>query len=749
MRYIWFLPLLPAAGAAINGLLGIRWFGRAASATVGCVSMLAALVVAAMAATDFGASPVPREVPLGVWIPPIPLATVNGIRPFSVMWSLLVDPLAIVMILIVTGIGLLIHIYSTAYMAEEPRQGYARFFCYLNLFCACMLLLVLGANLPVMFVGWEGVGLCSYLLIGFWYEKDSASTAGRKAFIVNRIGDWAFLLGILAVFFAFGTLDFREVAVQAGRWPIESSHFGTLSLICLLLFAGATGKSAQIPLYVWLPDAMEGPTPVSALIHAATMVTAGVYIVGRNAVLFSHAPLVLTIVAIVGALTALMAATIGLVQNDIKRVLAYSTISQIGYMFLAAGVGAFSAAVFHLMTHAFFKALLFLGSGAVIHAMAGEQDMRRMGGLRRYLPVTFVTMVVGALALAGIPPLAGFFSKDEILLQAFEKNRMLWALGSVTALLTGFYMFRLIALTFYGSYRGPAWTRSAAATASPAAASMARDHGAPHPMDADAHGQADRAQHDVTHGPAHPIPTGPLAHTHVWRGPHEPPRAMSITLMVLAVGAIVAGFVGIPSVLGGTNALERFLAPSFAETETRAVAVVRVAGQPSAPDEHVRQVEEDLAPGQALALMLLAALLAGAGITAAWRLYVERPEAAARLAARWPGVHALLLNKYHVDEFYDVLVNRSTIASARGLWRFDRRVVDGIVNGWGSVTRVLAWISHMFDKVAVDGLVNAVGWSATEGSFVLRRGQTGLVQNYALLIVLGVCVFLTVYLIAR
>ncbi len=318
-----------------------------------------------------------------------------------------------------------------------------------------MLMLVLGNNFLVMFVGWEGVGLCSYLLIGYWYEKKSASDAGKKAFITNRIGDWGFILGVFLIFYTFGTLDFRAVQDAAAAMPVETAQFGVLSAICLLLFVGATGKSAQIPLYVWLPDAMEGPTPVSALIHAATMVTAGVYMVGRNAVLFSHAPMVMEIVAIVGVLTALMAASIGLVQNDIKRVLAYSTVSQLGYMFTAMGVGAFAAGAFHLMTHAFFKALLFLGSGSVIHAMAGEQDMRRMGGLKKYLPVTFVTMMIGTLAIAGIPPLSGFFSKDEILFRAFLSNKLIWVLAVVTALMTAFYMFRLMSMTFFGGYRGP------------------------------------------------------------------------------------------------------------------------------------------------------------------------------------------------------------------------------------------------------------------------------------------------------
>ena len=449
------IPLLPAIGAAINGLVGIRYFSRKTAGLVACAMMALALGVSLVAFWQLLALPPEArafDVVVAQWIPSIPLATSSGaigvvpgavgIPPRSAVGD--DDPRSS------PASARMIHVYSTAYMADEPRAGVARFFCYLNLFCFFMLMLVLGSSFPVMFVGWEGVGLCSYLLIGYWYEKKSASDAGKKAFITNRVGDWGFILGIFLIYMTFGTLDFRAIQNAAATMPVETMHFGVLSAICLLLFVGATGKSAQIPLYVWLPDAMEGPTPVSALIHAATMVTAGVYMLGRNAVLFSHAPQVMTIVAIVGVLTALMAATIGLVQYDIKRVLAYSTVSQLGYMFTAMGVGAFSAGAFHLMTHAFFKALLFLGSGSVIHAMGGEQDMRRMGGLRKYMPVTFVTMMLGTLAIAGIFPFSGFFSKDEILFQAFEHNKVVWVLAVVAAFMTAFYMFRLMAMTFFG-----------------------------------------------------------------------------------------------------------------------------------------------------------------------------------------------------------------------------------------------------------------------------------------------------------
>ena len=454
MRYIWLIPLLPGLGALVNGVVGIRAFSRRASGLLACATMTVAFGLSLVACWQLLALPSEArafDVVIAQWIPKIPLATHDGFAALEVPWGFRLDPLSGMMLLVVTGIGLLIHVYSTAYMADEPRGGVARFFSYLNLFCFFMLMLVLGNNFLVMFVGWEGVGLCSYLLIGYWYEKKSASDAGKKAFITNRIGDWGFVLGVFLVYFTFGTFDFRAVQNAAAAMPVETAHFGVVSAICLLLFVGAIGKSAQIPLYVWLPDAMEGPTPVSALIHAATMVTAGVYMVGRNAVLFSHAPMVMEIVAIVGVLTALMAASIGLVQYDIKRVLAYSTISQLGYMFLAVGVGAFGAGIFHLTSHAFFKALLFLAAGGVMHALGGETDMRRMGGLARRLPRTAGAFAIGALALAGIPPLSGFFSKDLILSDAFRVVPGLWGVGLVAAGVTSVYIVRAFALTFLGA----------------------------------------------------------------------------------------------------------------------------------------------------------------------------------------------------------------------------------------------------------------------------------------------------------
>jgi NADH-quinone oxidoreductase subunit L len=428
---------------------------------------------------------------------------------FSAPAALQLDPLSSVMILVVTGVGFLIHVYSVGYMSHE--KAFARYFVYLNLFTFAMLVLVLGSNYLVMFVGWEGVGLCSYLLIGYWYEKKSASDAGKKAFIVNRVGDFGFILGLFLLFWTFGTVNYTEVFAKI---PMLSAS-GVLTTeiataITLLFFIGAIGKSAQIPLYVWLPDAMEGPTPVSALIHAATMVTAGVYMVARSNALYLLSPVSMGVVAVVGAATAIFSATIGITQNDIKRVLAYSTVSQLGYMFLACGVGAFTAGIFHLMTHAFFKALLFLGSGSVIHALSGEQDMRKMGSLKKHLPITFTTMFIATLAIAGIPGLSGFFSKDEILWKAFSSphgNIVLWAIGALAAGVTAFYMFRLVFLTFFGASR-----------------------------------------------------MEPQVEKHV----HESPGSMTVPLMLLAVFSVIGGWVGIPEVLGGHNYFEEWLAPVFA-----------------------------------------------------------------------------------------------------------------------------------------------------------------------------------------
>ncbi len=501
LSHLWIILALPLAGAAINGLFGKRWPQSAVnSVAVGSVS-LAFLTVLELVRefSHLAQDQIPYVGNYFTWI------TASS---FRVDFSLQVDQLTIVMLLTVSFVGMLIHIYSTGYMAHEG--GYYRFFCYLNLFMFFMLTLVMASNLIVMFVGWEGVGLCSYLLIGFWFLKKSAADAGKKAFITTRIGDLGFMVGVLLVFWTFNSVNFGEIFLQAGHMPAESAtHVGVLTAICLLLFAGAVGKSAQLPLYVWLPDAMEGPTPVSALIHAATMVTAGVYMVARMHPLFSRAPIAMFVVAVVGAVTAFYSATIGLVQTDIKKVLAYSTVSQLGYMFLACGVGAYAAGIFHLMTHAFFKGLLFLAAGSVIHAMGGEQDMMKMGGLRKKIPVTYWTMLIATLAIAGIPGFAGFFSKDEILEAAGtgpHANLWLWLLGVIGAGLTSFYMFRLVFLTFFGKPRFD--------------------------------------EHKV----------------HV----HESPKNMTVPLMILAFCSIFGGWFAAPHLVGGTEYFDRFLSPVFA-----------------------------------------------------------------------------------------------------------------------------------------------------------------------------------------
>jgi NADH-quinone oxidoreductase subunit L len=656
-----FIPLLPFAGFVINAAVGRR-LSKAASGTLAVGLMFASFAVALAASWSLLKLPVDSRVidqVLFTWIP-------SG--DLQVPFALRLDPLSVVMILVVTGIGSLIHLYSTAYMHDERDSEYARYFSYLNLFAAFMLLLVLAPNFLVMFVGWEGVGLCSYLLIGFWYHKKSAADAGKKAFIVNRVGDFGFLLGVLLIFSHFGTLDFRVLASVASTYAPETA-FGAMSLAALLLFVGAVGKSAQIPLYIWLPDAMEGPTPVSALIHAATMVTAGVYMIGRNAVLYSHAPGVLELVGIVGVATSVMAATIGLVQNDIKRVLAYSTVSQLGLMFVAMGVGAFGAGIFHLYTHAFFKGLLFLGSGAVIHALAGEQDMRKMGGLRKELPVTYWTFLVATLAISGFPFLSGFFSKDELLYRAYSSGHWyLWFFASLASLLTACYMFRIVFMTFYGE-RSP----------QPAGEGAAFGHGA------------------ASHG----------AGGHL----HDAPRPMAIALVVLAVGAVLAGYVGVPGVLGGANRIERFLEPSF------------VAGQPAggtalragAAGESHGETGDAALEGR---LMLTSTLGAFAGIGIAWLFFLKRRDLADAAARRFHGLHQLLLRKYYVDEIYDAaIVQPIRIVSEEVLWKgVDATVIDGAVNGAGVTVR------------------GASGW--------LRLVQTGSIRAYAASLMAGVLLIL-------
>jgi len=680
------IPLLPFIGFVVNAFLGKR-LPKSISGGLACAAIVGSFAVALAAVWSVVSSHHAMEQTAFTWI-------TSG--ELSIPFAFRLDNLSSLMILVITGIGSLIHIYSTGYMHDEPDSEYARYFSYLNLFAAFMLVLVLGASFPVMFVGWEGVGLCSYLLIGFWFKKKSASDAGKKAFVVNRVGDFGFILAMLIIFVTFGTLDIQAVAAAAhSTYTPETAGIGVITAATLLLFLGATGKSAQIPLYVWLPDAMEGPTPVSALIHAATMVTAGVYLIGRCAVLFSLAPITLAVVAAIGTATALMAGTIGLVQNDIKRVLAYSTVSQLGYMFLAMGVGAYAAGIFHLYTHAFFKALLFLGSGAVIHALAGEQDLRNMGGLKKHLPITYWTFLIGALAIAGIPPLAGFFSKDEILWRTYSTewpafHLLLYGVGILTAFLTATYMFRLVFMAFHGERRHeapPAHPEEEEPVAHAAAAHAASAHVAP----------------STKHGTQHAAPSTQHAHgAHI----HDAPPAMAFALIVLAMGSVLAGFIGVPHAIGGNNWIETFLEPAFL-----------------APDA-VHEAAEAVHAGASVELMLmgLSVGLAAAGIGLASYFWLRNPAASAAWAQRFSGIHRLLLNKYYVDELYDAaIVQPIKGISTGGLWK-------GV------------------DAGGIDFAVNGVGLGVRGSSSLLRRLQTGSIRVYAASLFAGAVVVLGYYL---
>lgn len=490
-NYIWLIPVLPLAGFIINGV-GRNVFPKNVIAFIGSLMVLASFGISVGAFLQVKSTNHPINVAFFDWF------TVGNVK---ISFEFLIDQLSALMLLIITGVGFLIHIYSAGYMKDDA--GYGKFFAYLNLFVFFMLLLVLGSNYVIMFIGWEGVGLCSYLLIGFWYTNPAYADAAKKAFIMNRIGDLGFIIGIFLLIYTFGSASFADIFAKAGT---SAFAWAPYVLITIMLFVGAIGKSAQLPLFTWLPDAMAGPTPVSALIHAATMVTAGVYMIARSNILFTLAPVTLHIIAVIGLTTAVIAALIALTQTDIKKVLAYSTVSQLGYMFLGLGVGAYTGAFFHVLTHAFFKALLFLGAGSVIHAVSGEQDMRNMGGLKSKLPITFVTMFIGTLAISGIPPFAGFFSKDEILAHTFMHSTPMYIIGVITAMFTSFYMFRMLYLTFYGKFRG-------------------------------------------THDQEHHL--------------HESPPSMTFPLIVLAGLSVAGGFIGVPESLGGHHWLEHFLAPVF------------------------------------------------------------------------------------------------------------------------------------------------------------------------------------------
>ena len=626
----WLIPLLPFIAFAINGLFG-RTYLKKQTGIVANAGVLGALIVSVLLFVTQLDHAEPETVSLWTW-------AASG--DFSLDIALRVDALTLVMLLVVTSVSFMVHVYSIGYMDKDP--GFWRFFTYLPLFVFAMIMLVMANNLLVLFVFWEAVGLCSYLLIGFWFERQSASAAAIKAFLVHRIGDVGFLIGLILAWHVFGTLDYDEIFSQVPA--VAAAMPGTLTLICLLLFVGAMGKSAQFPLHVWLPDAMEGPTPVSALIHAATMVTAGVYMVARFNPLYVLSPDAMIVVALVGAFTALFAATIGLAQNDIKRVLAYSTISQLGLMFMALGVGAFTAAIFHLATHAFFKGLLFLGSGSVIHGTDEEQDMQRMGGLFGKMPVTGATYVIGGLALSGIIPLAGFWSKDELLgatLFSGQVGYLLFFMGALASLLTAVYTFRMIFLTFFGKTRM----------------------------------EAERFSHV-----------------------HESPRVMTVPLIVLAVGAVFAGSVGVPLEHG---LIHGYLHDTF--------LVAEFAGLVHEPSTVFL-----------LALMAVSTLIAVLGIFIAYGIYIRRSPSPKSVAGSSQFVHALLVNKYYLDEFYDTV----------------------LAGGTRGIGRVFAW----FDLYVVDGIVNLVGLVVSGIGGGLRRMQTGRLENYAFSVALGTALVLAFYI---
>src|SRR5271166_90348 len=684
VSFIRLIVVLPLVGAAINFLAGARLqktFGKGAISVVGCGVVIAAFIIAVRAFFSMLALPPENRFMLDdLWR----WFDVGGLNLDIAFW---LDPLSMVMTLIVTGVGGLIHIYSIGYMHDD--DGYWRFFGWLNLFTFAMLVLVLGDNLWLMFVGWEGVGLCSFALIGFWYKVTANTTAGNKAFIVNRVGDLAFVIALYSLFAGLNavghpTLVTREVAQYApllAGVPIGFAGFLSghqlVGFVTLLMFIGATGKSAQIPLYVWLPDAMAGPTPVSALIHAATMVTAGVYMVARLNFLFSMAPDTMEFVATVGCMTALFAATIGVAQNDIKKVLAYSTVSQLGYMFAAVGVGAYAAGVFHLMTHAFFKACLFLGSGSVIHAMGGEQDMRKMGGLRHKMPVTFVTFVAATLAISGVPPFAGFMSKDEIIWQAFSHGHtVVWALLLIGAGLTVFYMFRQVYMTFFGEFHG-------------------------------------------THEQEHHL--------------HESPPSMAYVLVVLGALSVFGGLPKIPEFIATFKPFEEFLDPVFSSEVTRRITEAGI---------HSHSTEA--------AFGFITFTMVVVGWLVADLMYRQQTIDPARFSQMFGGVlYEWVYNKYYVDEFYDRVIIQPYLLATRALAWFDSNIIDGVVNLTARVVVFLSWLSGLFDKYVVDGLVNFASNLTLDVGGRLRRLQTGSINGYLYGILAAVMLILLVRAVAR
>jgi NADH-quinone oxidoreductase subunit L len=680
-----WITLAPLIGAIINGFFGKR-LGERAVSIIAPASVLVSFVLAVLSFNGLLHAPANAEGLRQVtehWF------TWIQVGAFRADFAYLLDPLSGVYILFITFVGFLIHVYATGYMHGDP--GFYRFFTYLNLFMFMMLTLVLADNLLLLFVGWEGVGLCSYLLIGYYIRKKEAGDAAKKAFIANRVGDLSYTIGLFLIFTAFGSISFvakgesLSFLTQAAALPADGLWvFGTLTIIALLLFGGATGKSAQIPLYVWLPDAMAGPTPVSALIHAATMVTAGVYLTARCSAVVVKSPTAMVVIAVIGAATAIFAATIGLAQSDIKKVLAYSTVSQLGYMFLACGTGYFIAGIFHVMTHAFFKALLFLGSGSVIHGMHHEQDMRYMGNLKKYMKVTWGTMMVGWLAISGFPFLSGFFSKDEILWRAFSTEalpnglgKVLWGVAALTALLTAVYMTRMMVMTFWGNERYDG---------SPVI-----------------HSHGDHGGHGGHHG----------GHGHF--KPHESPWVMTLPLVVLAVLSVAGGWVGIPAALGGSNHFEHFLEPAIAHVgpahagathaETAPTgATAEGSGAHGAAAAAPAKVEEHHDTTTELALTGLSVLLGFLGIGLGFAIFSKNP------LKQMP---ALLENKYYVDEVYEAtLINPIENTSRSFLWKIvDVKLIDGFVNGVASAFAALAG--------------------------VLRMTQTGFARSYAAVILMG------------
>ncbi len=840
-RYIWLVPLLPLLGAAINGLLGrkFRFSERLIGGiAVGSVALSFLISLAAVCSYGFGSSSVWPNAYVSSkdgmsfdWIPggavlvnlgsearrdielekevqkklaemppaergrfqSILVGTTESPRStlLNIEWSYQLDPLSSIFMLIVTGVGLCIFVFATGYMHSDT--GFYRFFAYMGLFMFSMLVLVMGSNFVMMFVGWEGVGLCSYLLIGYYFDRQEAANASRKAFITNRIGDFGFALAIFAVIATFGTAQYGDVFAQAKSYPLELlGHWGILSWIALGLFVGACGKSAQLPLHVWLPDAMAGPTPVSALIHAATMVTAGLYMLTRTNVIFQHSQTMMLVVALVGAATALFAATIGITQNDIKKVLAYSTVSQLGFMFMACGVGAFAIGIFHVMTHAFFKALMFLGAGSVIHGMHHEQDMRRMGGLKKYMPYTYMTFFAGWLAICGIIPFSGFWSKDEILWSAASTTYiplgwLVWIVGTIAATCTAFYMTRLMAMTFWGKEK---FLEKPAGGEADEAHASAYDKGlAPHDAQLESAGDRPPRHEPGEHvGPVHEDITthvmthGRGGHPHGAHLPHESPPSMWIPLVVLAVLATIGGFVGIsPAFTGGKHVGGRlnivtWLNPivwsptthEFGAEAEGASQTVETHAEPNArivfgqiPPEAASEsaygtsgfnlahaIESKLGSETATEwlFIILSLLVAGIGIGLGLLFYVKDTRLPDIWAERLRPLYAASYNKYWVDEFYGWAITRRTMDAARAVYAFDSKVVDGTVNGLAWLTRGFSRVVGGIDKYFVDGLVNTIAaFIMRLMSPLLRAAQTGFTQNYALVMVLGLMIVVALF----